>query len=194
MPVIKAQSAMEYLMTYGWAILIIAVVLGALFQLGVFSGGSLVGSACIAAPGFYCQNAALTNTAASNGLEFVFGQNLGIPIYNIAMACAATSNALGYPSGAAFNDIGPAGTWLSTLGAGGASLASGATISIGVSSIANNLPCIGSNGKPVGYGSPIGTTFSGFIWMNYTTSSGAAAPVSNPWYTVKIATINTKIT
>ncbi len=29
---------MEYLMTYGWAILIIAVALGALFQLGVFSG------------------------------------------------------------------------------------------------------------------------------------------------------------
>ena len=36
--VIRAQSAMEYLMTYGWAILIIAVVLGALFELGVFSG------------------------------------------------------------------------------------------------------------------------------------------------------------
>lgn len=35
------QSAMEYLMTYGWAILIISVVLGALFQLGVFSGSSL---------------------------------------------------------------------------------------------------------------------------------------------------------
>jgi hypothetical protein len=34
----KSQSAMEYLMTYGWAILIIAVVLGVLFQLGVFSG------------------------------------------------------------------------------------------------------------------------------------------------------------
>ena len=34
----KAQSAMEYLMTYGWAILVIAVVLGALFELGVFSG------------------------------------------------------------------------------------------------------------------------------------------------------------
>jgi hypothetical protein len=37
----KLQSAMEYLMTYGWAILIVAVVLGALFQLGVFSGSSL---------------------------------------------------------------------------------------------------------------------------------------------------------
>ena len=36
----KAQSAMEYLMTYGWAILIIAVVLGALFQLGVFNANN----------------------------------------------------------------------------------------------------------------------------------------------------------
>lgn len=33
----KAQSAMEYLMTYGWAILIIAVVLSVLFELGVFN-------------------------------------------------------------------------------------------------------------------------------------------------------------
>jgi len=33
----KAQSAMEYLMTYSWAILIISVVLAALFQLGVFN-------------------------------------------------------------------------------------------------------------------------------------------------------------
>ena len=33
----KSQSAMEYLMTYGWSILIIAIVLAALFQLGVFN-------------------------------------------------------------------------------------------------------------------------------------------------------------
>ena len=36
----KSQSAMEYLMTYGWAILIIAVVVGALFQLGVFNSNN----------------------------------------------------------------------------------------------------------------------------------------------------------
>jgi len=36
----KAQSAMEYLMTYGWAILIISVVLAALFQLGVFNANN----------------------------------------------------------------------------------------------------------------------------------------------------------
>ena len=33
----KSQSAMEYLMTYGWSILIVAVVLGALAYLGVFN-------------------------------------------------------------------------------------------------------------------------------------------------------------
>ncbi len=36
----QLQSAMEYLMTYGWAILIIAVVLGALFQLGIFNAST----------------------------------------------------------------------------------------------------------------------------------------------------------
>jgi len=36
----KAQSAMEYLMTYSWAILIISVVLAALFQLGVFNANN----------------------------------------------------------------------------------------------------------------------------------------------------------
>ena len=34
---IKSQSAMEYLMTYGWSILIVAVILGALAYLGVFN-------------------------------------------------------------------------------------------------------------------------------------------------------------
>ncbi len=34
----KEQSAMEYLLTYGWAILIIAIVLGLLFQIGIFNG------------------------------------------------------------------------------------------------------------------------------------------------------------
>ncbi len=36
----NAQSAMEYLMTYGWAILIIAIVLVALFSLGIFNSAN----------------------------------------------------------------------------------------------------------------------------------------------------------
>jgi hypothetical protein len=54
---------MEYLMTYGWAILIIAVVLGVLFQLGVFSGSALTPKA---APGA-CQVVRLGGQASLEG-------------------------------------------------------------------------------------------------------------------------------
>ncbi len=59
-PYLRIQSAMEYLMTYGWAILIIAVVLGALFELGVFSGSGLP-TACVAYSGFKCGNPELSS-------------------------------------------------------------------------------------------------------------------------------------
>ena len=58
----KSQSAMEYLMTYGWAILIIAIVLVALFQLGIFNANSF---APRAQPGA-CQ---VFKTGASSSLE-----------------------------------------------------------------------------------------------------------------------------
>ncbi|MEM0201231.1 MAG: hypothetical protein QXD23_02395 [Candidatus Micrarchaeaceae archaeon] len=57
--VLRLQSAMEYLMTYGWSILIISITLVILFVLGVFNnigGGS---NACIANSGFLCTNITL---------------------------------------------------------------------------------------------------------------------------------------
>ncbi len=36
----KGQAAMEYLMTYGWAILVVVAVVAALYGLGVFKIGS----------------------------------------------------------------------------------------------------------------------------------------------------------
>ncbi len=59
---------MEYLMTYGWAILIIAVVLGALYQVGVFNSSSLT----VRAPSGECK--VLRTTAAVN----LVGQCSGI--------------------------------------------------------------------------------------------------------------------
>jgi len=40
----KGQSAMEYLMTYGWAILIITTAAVVIWQLGIFNLGSTAGS------------------------------------------------------------------------------------------------------------------------------------------------------
>lgn len=40
----KAQAGMDFLMTYGWALLIVVIVVGALFGLGIFDEGTFVGN------------------------------------------------------------------------------------------------------------------------------------------------------
>ena len=61
----RSQSAMEYLMTYGWAILIIAVVLGAIYSLGLFNGASLAPRASAGACQIFRPNGPLSVTYIS---------------------------------------------------------------------------------------------------------------------------------
>ncbi|VVB73438.1 Uncharacterised protein [uncultured archaeon] len=44
---VKGQSALDFLMTYGWALLLIVLAVGALFALGVFNTGSFVGARAV---------------------------------------------------------------------------------------------------------------------------------------------------
>ncbi|MCL4380647.1 hypothetical protein M1141_00005, partial [Candidatus Marsarchaeota archaeon] len=61
---------MEYLMTYGWAILIIAVILAALDLLGVFNGSAFIGSSCLSTPGYLCSSPVMAvNTTGPNLLS-----------------------------------------------------------------------------------------------------------------------------
>jgi len=86
----KAQSAMEYLMTYGWAILIIAVALAILYQLGIFGGSSaLLGTSCLAATGYLCGSPQL-NTAGN--LIVQFGQ-VGQTVTVTGIACTNSISA-----------------------------------------------------------------------------------------------------
>jgi hypothetical protein len=48
----KGQAAMEFLMTYGWAILAAIIAIGVLAYFGVFSPGRLVGGSAIVSPPF----------------------------------------------------------------------------------------------------------------------------------------------
>ncbi|MDE1851695.1 MAG: hypothetical protein KGH69_03345 [Candidatus Micrarchaeota archaeon] len=80
----KMQSAMEYLMTYGWAILAIAIVMVSLYSLGIFNAGSLQPTAT---PGS-CQ---VVKTAAQTSLAGQCG-NL-IPKY-VAQFSSSSSNVL----------------------------------------------------------------------------------------------------
>ncbi len=52
---LKLQSAMEYLMTYGWAILLIAIVAGVIFGSGLLNPASATSSFCSLEAGFSCE-------------------------------------------------------------------------------------------------------------------------------------------
>ena len=53
----KAQAAMEFLMTYGWAILIVLIVLASLFFLGVFNPKTT--NTCLINAPFSCNDIAI---------------------------------------------------------------------------------------------------------------------------------------
>ncbi len=89
----KAQSAMEYLMTYGWAILIIAVVLGILYFLGVFNSTPLP-LVCLQNPPFLCSNPQLNSDGA---LTITFGYFGPAPITITGLLCNITPSSK-YPS------------------------------------------------------------------------------------------------
>lgn len=61
----KGQGALEYLMTYGWALLVIVVVGAALFALGVLNPSTYTQSRCTGLQYFTFQDQKLTASAYS---------------------------------------------------------------------------------------------------------------------------------
>ena len=87
---LSAQSAMEYLITYGWAVLLVAIVLWAMYELGVF-GFPSPPMVCLANPLFYCANETMSSSGA---LTVTFGYTGGTgPITLTALVCNTTAPA-----------------------------------------------------------------------------------------------------
>ncbi|MEM3236947.1 MAG: hypothetical protein QXV17_06320 [Candidatus Micrarchaeaceae archaeon] len=158
----KAQSAMEYLMTYGWAILIIAVVLGALFSLGVFSGSSLIGTACIAQSGYYCQNLVYHG----GNLILTFGQATGTNWGQTYITFVPSGYA--YKS---YNTIYSPALSISSYNSLGTSFSSGQTATV-------TIPITSPPGPA------IGTPLTGYLYVNYT--------ISGTSYVAQVATVSVK--
>ena len=53
-PFKKSQAAMEFLMTYGWAILVVLAAIAALAYFGVLSPEKLLPEKCVLEPGLAC--------------------------------------------------------------------------------------------------------------------------------------------
>lgn len=72
----KSQAALEFLMTYGWAILVVLVAVGALAYFGVLSPDRFLPAKCTLQAGIAC----LDHKATSTQLQVVMQNSLGYEI------------------------------------------------------------------------------------------------------------------
>ncbi len=70
----RGQSALEFLMTYGWAILIILIAISALTYFGVLSPSRLLPARCMFSPEVGCEEFKIS---APSTIAFRFKNNLG---------------------------------------------------------------------------------------------------------------------
>jgi hypothetical protein len=99
----KSQAAMEFLMTYGWALLVVLVVIAALAVFGMLNPGKYLPAKCDIAPGIQCltYGATTDKESISTGdndadiVTIVAKNGLGLPITNATLyvtKCTNTDN------------------------------------------------------------------------------------------------------
>lgn len=98
---LHGQAAMEYLVTYGWALLALLVVLVALVSSGIFSASHFIFEECSFQPNLACSPYILYSSETSSTLQFSVRNGLGFPVKftgaNVSFASAgATSNAVSF--------------------------------------------------------------------------------------------------
>lgn len=83
----KAQSAAEFLMTYGWALVIMLSVVAILYMLGVFNPSSSLPNSCVFPIGLSCSGYKIVSGGA---LTLQLGQNTGKGITITRLGCSAS--------------------------------------------------------------------------------------------------------
>ena len=89
----KGQAAMEFLMTYGWAILVVLVAIGALAYFGVLNPDKLLPNQCRLAQGLYCKSYKAGTTGITMLVTNSLGKDItitGIDLPDLAAGCTAT--------------------------------------------------------------------------------------------------------
>ena len=79
----KGQAALEFMMTYGWAILVILAAIGALSYFGVLNPSRFTPDTCLASSPFSCAGKPVANSSAI-AFSLVNGQGYAITLNNSA--------------------------------------------------------------------------------------------------------------
>ena len=111
----RSQSALEYMMTYGWAILIIVIVAAVLYSFGIFSPSSSI-SATITG---FSNLGSVTAQCYSNGvLRIQLGNNIGNTINITKITATGNSNTVSFSGNSTVDpnpEIVPGGTYTFSL-------------------------------------------------------------------------------
>lgn len=96
----KGQAAMEFLMSYGWAILVVIVVIGALAYFGVLNPSRFLPASCTIAPGMGCDDFKICATGTNSGSAKVLIRNgMGTDAGTPTITLGGTSGTVAYETG-----------------------------------------------------------------------------------------------
>jgi hypothetical protein len=95
----RSQAAMEFLMTYGWAILVVLAAIVALAYFGVLNPGKFLPESCTMSPtsGMACMDFRVTPTSAHLLIMNSGGRDL--TINNITVGACSTLFGTSFPDG-----------------------------------------------------------------------------------------------
>ncbi|MBI2580738.1 hypothetical protein HYV85_02920 [Candidatus Woesearchaeota archaeon] len=120
----SGQAAMEFLMTYGWAILVVLVVIGALAYFGVLSPSTLLPEKCTFPVSLSCTDHSVGGTSITLILQNGAGRDMTVTRVSAASEALGTGNlGIGCSTGTITTTIrnGASATFtLNTLDSGGA--------------------------------------------------------------------------
>ena len=81
----RGQAALEFLMTYGWAILAAIIVIGVLAYFGVFSPGQFIPSAAVVNPPFYANAWNVDNSDSEVSIELQNNGGVDVSVTSVAI-------------------------------------------------------------------------------------------------------------
>jgi len=87
----KGQAAMEFLMTYGWAILVVLAAIGALAYFGVLNPAKVLPEMCVGPAELACLEKPAVEDTPANGPAFSFAikNNIGYPVNFTGLASSS---------------------------------------------------------------------------------------------------------
>jgi hypothetical protein len=94
----KGQAAVEFLMTYGWAILAAIIAIGVLAYFGVFSPGKFTPSASVLSSPLYANNWQIKTTGVSIEIKNNGGDDITLGNVTIA-GCGTEATSTPLPAG-----------------------------------------------------------------------------------------------